>query len=321
MEKLKLFAKDKEIADYIKRVKEKEYQIASDTTSVISDYLKKCPGKHIRSTFFYLITKMVDNDIVVQVDIGAALELFHTATLFHDDVIDESVVRRGRPTLNSMFSSKFSILAGDLLICSALDLMRSSKSWKLMKIFANLGKDLTKGELCENDIWIADNDSKYFNQIYLKTGTFFESIAKIGAIAGGANQKLFEAISNYGTIFGKFFQVLDDYKDYFWPQSKTGKAQGADFINGVVTLPLMRLYHFSDTHQKRLITSYFNKPSKENFGIILKMMRELYIDKKIEAELSQMINSAIIFLEEFPDSKYKDYLRYMFTIDFSRTAC
>lgn len=311
MEKFKLLTEDNEIEDYVERVKEKEQKIASETTKVISDYLKKCPGKHIRSSFFYLITKMIDKDVVVPVDTGAALELFHTATLFHDDVIDESHVRRGRPTISSIYSSKFSILAGDLLICSALDLIRSSKSWRLIKIFANLGKNLAKGELYENDIWINDKDAKYFNQVYLKTGSFFESIAKIGAIVTKADQKLFEVLSSYGVVFGKFFQVFDDYKDYFWPQSKTGKMQGTDFMNGVVTLPLMRLYHFADVSQKRLITSYFNTPSKENFNIILRMMEGLYIDKKIETELSQLINSAIIFLEEFPDSKYKDYLRNM----------
>lgn len=301
-----------EIDQFLDLVKDTEITALLGAQKAIVENVKNCMGKHIRSRFFYHVSKMLNPDIVVPIKVAAAFELFHTATLFHDDVIDEADYRRGKKNLRSLYSSKFSILAGDYLICTSIDLVREIKSWKFVKLFSELGRQLVSGEMVENSLWLDDVDSKYYHNIHLKTGVFFEIICKTACLINHVSVDVSERIYTYGVLFGRFFQILDDYKDYFWTKEKLGKDIGADFLNGIVTIPLMRLYKNVKESEKRLISLYFNKPSIENFSIVVDMMKHYKIDKIIESEIQKLASSAMKLLDQFDDSIHKNELATLF---------
>lgn len=300
------------IDQFLDLVKDTEITALLGAQKAIVENVKNCMGKHIRSRFFYHVSKMLNPDIVVPIKVAAAFELFHTATLFHDDVIDEADYRRGKKNLRSLYSSKFSILAGDYLICTSIDLVREIKSWKFVKLFSELGRQLVSGEMVENSLWLDDVDSKYYHNIHLKTGVFFEIICKTACLINHVSVDVSERIYTYGVLFGRFFQILDDYKDYFWTKEKLGKDIGADFLNGIVTIPLMRLYKNVKESEKRLISLYFNKPSIENFSIVVDMMKHYKIDKIIESEIQKLASSAMKLLDQFDDSIHKNELATLF---------
>ncbi len=300
------------VDQFLNAVKDTEISAILGAQKAIVENVKNCMGKHIRSRFFYHITKLLNPDVVVPVKVAAAFELFHTATLFHDDVIDEADYRRGKKNLRALYSSKFSILAGDYLICTSMDLVRDIKSWKFVKLFSDLGRNLVSGEMIENSLWLDDIDSKYYHNIHLKTGVFFEIICKTACLINRLSVETAEIVYTYGVLFGRFFQILDDYKDYFWTKDKLGKDTGADFLNGIVTLPLMRLYKNVKESEKRLVSLYFNKPSTENFGVVVDMMRHHNIDKIVEEELREISFNAVKLLNQFDDSIHKNELIKLF---------
>lgn len=311
---LKINAKlNRELNEYILEVKGLELQSISKAPSKIFSYLVNNSGKHVRSILFYLIMKSINSRITPPRSLAASFELLHTASLCHDDVVDESKLRRGKKTLTQQFSSKFSILAGDLLLCSAVDLAKETKSWEVMDLFSDLGKKLTSGVLMENSLKINDKYNVYYNQIYLKTASFFETISKIAAILLNQPLKQYNLLKNFGIHFGKIFQINDDYEDYFCSSEITGKRQGTDFFNHVVTLPLMILYNL-DVKNRENIVYCFNNPSQDNFMKILELMIESDVRNFIIKELQHLICESIGLLSFIPNSSYKNELIKLFNM-------
>lgn len=277
----------------------------------VEEYVASTFGKHIRSTLFFLVTKTLHPTQKVPAEIGAAFEILHTATLMHDDVLDKASIRRGKKSFQALYGLNFSILAGDLLVCAALKLIWQIKSWRFVKLYSELGQNLVKGEVAGTHLSISANISKYYAQIYLKTACFFETICKMSAELTQTTKTNSDLIIEFGELFGRSFQMHDDYTDYFMHTAIADKQQGGDFYNNVVTLPLIYAYRNSDFIERQLITSAFKNPTISGFRMIVKIMKKHRVDQMIFDDLTTISSQLQQLISNMPNSRYKKLLGQM----------
>lgn len=274
------------------------------------DQILGATGKHIRPLLVLLSAKACGTITESTINSAVFLELLHTATLIHDDVIDETKQRRGVPSLNAIFDNRVAILTGDYILSTALIRSIQTGDLRIVGIVSNLGRDLSEGEIKQMetaDESILDEDC-YLQVIYKKTATLLSACTTIGAISAGAGDVQIGIMRRFGELIGYAFQIKDDIFDYF-KESHIGKPTGNDIREGKVTLPLLfALQHggeeaeayrriilakdFTDEQVERLIDF-----AKANGGIEYAERRMMdYHDKAIEA------------LDPLPDSPAKKAL-------------
>ena len=274
------------------------------------DQILGATGKHIRPLLVLLSAKACGTITESTINSAVFLELLHTATLIHDDVIDETKQRRGVPSLNAIFDNRVAILTGDYILSTALIRSIQTGDLRIVGIVSNLGRDLSEGEIKQMetaDESILDEDC-YLQVIYKKTATLLSACTTIGAISAGAGDAQIGIMRRFGELIGYAFQIKDDIFDYF-KESHIGKPTGNDIREGKVTLPLLfALQHggeeaeayrriilakdFTDEQVERLIDF-----AKANGGIEYAERRMMdYHDKAIEA------------LDSLPDSPAKKSL-------------
>ncbi len=274
------------------------------------DQILGATGKHIRPLLVLLSAKACGTITESTINSAVFLELLHTATLIHDDVIDETKQRRGVPSLNAIFDNRVAILTGDYILSTALIRSIQTGDLRIVGIVSNLGRDLSEGEIKQMetaDESILDEDC-YLQVIYKKTATLLSACTTIGAISAGAGDAQIGIMRRFGELIGYAFQIKDDIFDYF-KESHIGKPTGNDIREGKVTLPLLfALQHggeeaeayrriilakdFTDEQVERLIDF-----AKANGGIEYAERRMMdYHDKAIEA------------LDPLPDSPAKKAL-------------
>lgn len=274
------------------------------------DQILGATGKHIRPLLVLLSAKACGTITESTINSAVFLELLHTATLIHDDVIDETKQRRGVPSLNAIFDNRVAILTGDYILSTALIRSIQTGDLQIVGIVSNLGRDLSEGEIKQMetaDESILDEDC-YLQVIYKKTATLLSACTTIGAISAGAGDAQIGIMRRFGELIGYAFQIKDDIFDYF-KESHIGKPTGNDIREGKVTLPLLfALQHggeeaeayrriilakdFTDEQVERLIGF-----AKANGGIEYAERRMMdYHDKAIEA------------LDSLPDSPAKKAL-------------
>lgn len=207
--------------------------------SRIIDYIFKSNGKRLRP-MLVLLTAKACGQILPETYHGAVtVELLHTATLVHDDVIDKSDKRRGRASVNALFDNTKAVLVGDYLLSSALVESVKTKDLTIVRIMSELGKSLAEGELVQfslaDDVFI--DEASYFEVIEKKTASLLRASVTIGALTAGASSQTVSAFSRLGGILGICFQIRDDIFDYF--KNDIGKPTGNDIKEGKVTLPLI----------------------------------------------------------------------------------
>lgn len=242
-------------------------------TEMIS-YVFNSTGKLLRPTLV-LMTAKACGQIIPETYHGAVtIELLHTATLIHDDVIDRSDLRRGRSSLNAVYDNTKAILVGDYLLSTALAESVKTKNLEIVSIMSELGRNLALGELIQfslaNEV-VIDEDA-YFNVIDKKTASLIRASLAIGAITGGADKKLVSEFVKIGTILGICFQIKDDIFDYY--KVDVGKPTGKDIREGKITLPL--------------IYAFRNAPESESAEMMKILNSKDYSDEKIE----QLLNFA-----------------------------
>lgn len=206
----------------------------------VTDYFLEAKGKQIRPMLVILSAKLFGEINESTLNAAAAMELLHSASLIHDDVVDESPARRGRRSVNSIWDNRVSILVGDYFVSCALKNAIATENIAIVKIIADLGKELARGEI--DQIETADehaiDESRYFKVIEQKTASLFSSCMKMGAISNGASDEEVEMLSKFGDKLGLCFQIKDDIFDYF-TNEKVGKPTGSDLAEGKVSLPLI----------------------------------------------------------------------------------
>ena len=208
----------------------------------ISDIVRhafKVDGKRIRPMLVFLVAKCCGEITPATYHGAVTVELLHTATLIHDDVVDEALTRRGQPSANAVFDNKRSVLAGDYVLSSALVESVKTENLEIIGIISELGKNLAEGELNQyslaNEIII--DEKEYYKVIDKKTASLLYACAKIGAITAGADRFTIEEFGKVGRILGIAFQIRDDIFDYY--KADVGKPTGNDIREGKITLPLI----------------------------------------------------------------------------------
>ena len=229
---------EQEIADfndYFKSLLKSDVVLMNDALSFLGDSV----GKMMRPMLVILIGKSIGKINEKNYSAAAAVEMLHTASLLHDDVVDESSVRRGRPSLNALFGNRVAILTGDYLFSLALSNAAKTKNIEIVEQISLLGKALSSGELLQLHTQnVASYDEEnYFRIIKEKTASLFAACAYIGALSAGADAAVAANMQRIGELIGICFQIKDDIFDYY--QSDIGKPTGSDMREGKVTLPAL----------------------------------------------------------------------------------
>ena len=202
------------------------------------EHLLAAGGKRVRPTLGLLVGNMLNAPLDKLVTLGAAVELLHTATLVHDDLIDGALLRRGMPTLNARWSPPATVLTGDFLFARAAKLAAEADHLALMKLFSETLAIIVNGELTQmfTSRGLISRDN-YYKRIYAKTASLFEMTSRASAMVSPVDDGMIESMRDFGYQVGMAFQIVDDILDFNGEQAAVGKPLGSDLHNGLVTLP------------------------------------------------------------------------------------
>ncbi len=230
---------------------------AGPEVNEVGGYIFNGTGKRIRPALFLLAAYKPGSDLRPYLDAAVVLELLHTASLLHDDVIDQASVRRGRETVHVKWNNKISVLTGDYLLSQAFGLLVGYQDWRLMDVVVNIVRNMTEGEIEQAfaDTGSSRLEEYYFKWIGKKSASFFAGCCQAGCIVSGGNGEQQSGWSEFGYNLGIAFQLIDDLLDYTGEDKVTGKPRFGDLHNRVVTLPLIRTldyYRGNDSFNRML---------------------------------------------------------------------
>ena len=267
----------KEINETDKLIKN---QINSDVNRIpkLSKHIIDLGGKRLRPMLTISCAKMLKIRNKNHIKLAAAVELLQTATLLHDDVVDESVYRRGEKTSHTLWDNKSSILVGDFLLGRAFQLMVETNSIECLSILSKAAAIIAEGEVLQlvetNNINI--KETNYIKIIESKTAALFSSACEVGGVVSGANKSQKKKLFNFGKNLGTAFQLTDDALDYEGSSSQMGKNNGDDFYEGKVTLPVILALKNADRKEKDFWEKTFNKKvrNKTDLRIAKKIIKD-----------------------------------------------
>jgi len=281
----------------------------------ITYYIVRRKGKQMRPMFVFLVAKMVSNGGFDERTYRGAsvVELIHTATLVHDDVVDDSNRRRGFFAVNALWKNKIAVLVGDFLLSKGLLLSINNEDFDLLKLISIAVKEMSEGELLqiEKARKLDITEAIYFEIIRQKTATLIAACCGIGAASVGANQETVQQMRKFGEYIGIAFQIKDDLFDY--SDEKIGKPTGIDIKEQKMTLPLIYTLNTCSEKDKNWIINSVKKHNKEKKRVkeVITFVKE---NGGIEYTISKMNdykNRALSILENYPTSPYKDSLIQM----------
>ncbi len=237
----------------------------------IAQYIVGGGGKRLRPALVLLAARAFGADGPERHELAAVIEFIHTATLLHDDVVDESSLRRGRKTANAEFGNAASVLVGDFLYSRAFQMIVDAGSLRIMKVLADATNVIAEGEVLQLlNVHDADTDEeKYLRVIRYKTAKLFEAATQVGAILGGASPEVEQALAEYGMHLGTAFQLIDDVLDYSGSPHETGKNLGDDLAEGKPTLPLIRVMVAGNTVERALVRHAIEEGGKSDLDAVV----------------------------------------------------
>ena len=289
--------------------------LASDVALInqLSQHIILSGGKRLRPMLVILAAKACRYPGEQDALLAAVIEFIHTATLLHDDVVDDSDMRRGKEAASAIWGNEAAVLVGDYLYSRAFQMMVRAQSMTIMDVLANTTNTIAQGEVLQLlNIHDPDTDeARYDEVIYAKTACLFEAAARIGAILGEESAQQERALQTYGKHLGVAFQLIDDALDYTAQSDELGKNVGDDLAEGKPTLPLIRAMEVGSSSQKKMIRDAIENGKAEQFEDILQAIRdtgalEYTIDRaRSEAGLAK---EQIAALEQSP---YKQALIFL----------
>jgi octaprenyl-diphosphate synthase len=243
--------------------------------NTVGEYIISAGGKRIRPILTILCGKLLGNADELLYKMAAMVEYIHTATLLHDDVVDESGLRRGRATANAVFGNAASVLVGDFIYTRAFQMMVQSNSLRVLKIMADSTNVISEGEVLQLlNIGRSDlTDAEYFQVIESKTAKLFEASGRVAAIVSNATSEQENALANYAIYLGTAFQIVDDILDYNSSSKTMGKNVGDDLLEGKVTLPLIYLLQNGDANTKQIITGAIDDPKNADITKVVELVK------------------------------------------------
>jgi len=217
----------------------------------VTQHLVEAGGKRLRPMLTLAAARLCGYDGPYHVHLAATVEFIHTATLLHDDVVDESSRRRGRPTANLLWDNKSSVLVGDYLFSRSFQLMVETGSLRVLDILANASATIAEGEVLQLTAAqdLATNEALYLQIIRGKTAALFSAATEVGGVIAGADAETVRALREFGDALGISFQIVDDLLDY-WGDSDIGKNRGDDFRERKLTLPLIKAVAAADGNER-----------------------------------------------------------------------
>jgi octaprenyl-diphosphate synthase len=230
-------------------------RMASDNAPRIPEitaHLVEAGGKRLRPLLTLATAKLCGYDGPFHIHLAATVEFIHTATLLHDDVVDESAQRRGRPTANLMWDNKSSVLVGDYLFSRSFQLMVETGSFRVLDILANASATIAEGEVLQLTAAqdLATDEAIYLQVIRGKTAALFAAATEVGGVIAGADEAAVQALHDYGDALGVSFQIVDDLLDYGGSSTSLGKNTGDDFRERKLTLPVIKAVSLADATER-----------------------------------------------------------------------
>lgn len=301
------------IADDMQRVDAVIRQrLHSDVVLVrqVAEYIIAAGGKRMRPALVLLSAGAMGYEGVNHHELAAVVEFIHTATLLHDDVVDESDLRRGRDTANALFGNAASVLVGDFLYSRAFQMMVGVGSMRVMEVLAEATNIIAEGEVLQlmncND---ADVDvDAYLQVIRYKTAKLFEAAARLGAILGGATPEVEDGLARYGMHLGTAFQLIDDVLDYSGVEGETGKHVGDDLAEGKPTLPLIHVMKHGTPEQAQLVRHAIEQGGLDELPAILAAIQSTGALEETRNRAVMEIETAKQAISLLPPSQYRDSL-------------
>jgi len=269
-------------------------------------------GKRVRPTVTLLVSKLLDANCQRAIPLAAAVEMLHTATLVHDDIIDGSLFRRGVPTLNATWSPGATILTGDYLFARAADLASQTDSIVVMRLFAQALMAICNGELRQ----LLDGRSRvidrpdYYQRIYAKTGALFVLAAEASGALAAADENTLANLRSFGKNLGIAFQIVDDLLDFAGTESTVGKPLGSDLAQGLVTLPTICFLEIFPDDERILnaLHATGGRRKAESIQLALEAVRGSAAIEQTKQEARQHVDLAKAALLDLPDNRFRQAL-------------
>ena len=299
-------------------------RLASEVVLInqISHYIVSAGGKRLRPMLELLLSRALGFEQPARFELAATVEFIHTATLLHDDVVDESSLRRGRQTANALFGNAASVLVGDFLYSRAFQMMVSVDSMRVLEVLADATNVIAEGEVLQllnmhdPDISVED----YLRVIRYKTAKLFEASARIGAVLAGSDSPLEEACAAYGQALGTAFQIVDDLLDYEGTTAALGKNVGDDLREGKPTLPLLAAMSRGTPEERELIRHAIQNGEVDRLDEIVAIVRRTgALDITREAARAEA-ERAREHISALPSSQFKDALLRLTVLAVDRTS-
>ena len=290
----------------------------------MTDYHMKTGGKRLRALLTLGTAKLCGYTKGSRdVNLAACVELIHSATLMHDDVIDEGVVRRGKETLNRVWNNHSSVLVGDYLLSRCFEMMVEDGNIEVLKLLSSTSSKIAQGEVLQlqHKGEVDMLEETYLKIISAKTAELFAAATKVGAILSNSNKKEKDALEFYGRNLGLTFQIADDTLDYNAELKLFGKKIGQDFFEGKITLPIILLYQKLEIEEKNNLINMFSKDTrdKDDLDKTIASINKHKIINECYQKAQHYINLASNSLSVFEDTKEKEILKNLTTFSLSRS--
>ncbi len=279
----------------------------------IAEYIISNGGKRLRPMLMLLITDALNYQGEQNINLAAVIELIHTATLLHDDVVDESEMRRGEKTSHEIWGNSASVLVGDFLYSKSFQMMVKADNMQVMSILSDATNKISEGEVQQllnvGNLNLSEND--YYQIIANKTAKLFEAACHLAAIIAQQNKKTQQAMAEFGMLLGTAFQIADDVLDYTANDDALGKNLGDDFNEGKLTMPLIYLLKNGNDKHRSYITDAIKNPQEADFSLIKNLIIESDAIDYTLSQAQQKSDDAKSKLSLMPNCVYKDALMFL----------
>lgn len=287
----------------------------------VAEYIIQSGGKRLRPMLVLLASGALGYRGADHHELAAVVEFIHTATLLHDDVVDESNLRRGRETANALFGNAASVLVGDFLYSRAFQMMVEVGEMRVMRVLSAATNVIAEGEVLQlMNCHDADVDEvRYLQVIRYKTAKLFEAAMQLGAIIGGATAELEQRMADYGMHLGTAFQLIDDVLDYSGAEVETGKHLGDDLAEGKPTLPLIYVMQNGTSEQALCVRNAIESGGRDDFEQVLAAIRATGALEHARNQAKAEADLAAAAIESLPASTHKDCLLELCLFAVART--
>lgn len=297
-------------------------QLRSDVAMVenVGEYIVEAGGKRLRPMLVLLSAAAMGKVSQAHIQFAAVVEFIHTATLLHDDVVDVSELRRGRPTANSEFGNAPSVLVGDFLYTRAFQLMVALDNHPLLRMMADTTNTIAEGEVLQL-IRAGDPDTseaQYYDVIDRKTAVLFAAGCEGAALLANASDEVAQSLASYGRSLGVAFQLVDDVLDYEGDPAVTGKNVGDDLAEGKPTLPLLYVMQNGSAQESAMVREVIRTKDVSKLSLVIQSVNNTGALTHTKHAAQQHRDKAIAALASLPDSPAKDAMRRLADLAINR---